>query len=481
VTTLAEQVAAGMRARHVRVRNCDPYRLNGRVSELIGLVVEGRGPSAHVGERCEILVQGHRTGTPPLDAEVVGFRSGRTLLMPLGDAAGIGPGQTIVATGGSLQVQVGDGLLGRVLDGLGRPMDGGPPVSGGRRRPVDAAPPPPLARPPIDAPVSLGARVIDGLIPCGRGQRLGIFAGSGVGKSTLLGMMARHTTADVNVIGLIGERGREVREFLERDLGPEGLARSVVVVATSDQPALVRIKAAFVATAIAEHFRDGGADVLLMMDSVTRLAMAQREVGLAIGEPPATRGYTPSVFALLPKLLERAGTSATGTITGIYTVLVEGDDMNEPVADAVRGILDGHIVLRRELAHRGHYPAIDVLQSVSRLTGQLLAPHERVAADRLRELLAAHARAEDLIAIGAYVVGSDPRVDEARAKMADIEAFLRQTVEEDHDRDAAIARMCALADTPGPVSSPPALAGDVVAGTVVSGAFDPLPPGATVV
>jgi flagellum-specific ATP synthase len=285
----------------------------------------------------------------------------------------------------------------------------------------------------------------------------------------------------VNVIGLIGERGREVREFLERDLGPEGLARSVVVVATSDQPALVRIKAAFVATAIAEHFRDAGADVLLMMDSVTRLAMAQREVGLAIGEPPATRGYTPSVFALLPRLLERAGTSAEGTITGIYTVLVEGDDMNEPVADAVRGILDGHIVLSRELAHRGHYPAVDVLQSVSRLTGQLLAPHERAAADRIRELLAAHRRAEDLIAIGAYVAGSDRRIDEARAKLADIEAFLRQSVDEDHDRDAALRRMCALADTPMPSASVPALAGDVVSGTVVSGAFDPLPPGATVV
>jgi len=481
MAALSEHVSAGLDAGRRRVRACDPYRLNGRVSELIGLVVEGRGPAARVGERCEILVQGHRTGTPPLDAEVVGFRSGRTLLMPLGESAGIGPGQTIVATGGTLRVDVGAALLGRVLDGLGRPMDGGPPVTAERRRPVDAAPPPPLDRPPIDTPVSLGARVIDGLIPCGRGQRLGIFAGSGVGKSTLLGMMARRTTADVNVIGLIGERGREVREFLERDLGPEGLARSVVVVATSDQPALVRIKAAFVATAIAEHFRDGGADVLLMMDSVTRLAMAQREVGLAIGEPPATRGYTPSVFALLPRLLERAGTSARGTITGIYTVLVEGDDMNEPVADAVRGILDGHIVLNRELAHRGHYPAVDVLQSVSRLTGSLLAPHERAAGDRIRELLAAHRRAEDLIAIGAYVPGSDARIDEARAKLGDIEAFLRQSVDEDHDRDAALRRMCALADTPIPSASLPVLAGDVVSGTVVSGAFDPLPPGATVV
>ncbi|MFN8109647.1 MAG: FliI/YscN family ATPase [Thermoleophilia bacterium] len=473
-------------ARH-RVRACDPYRLNGRVSELIGLVVESRGPAASVGERCSILTPGHRTGGRALDAEVVGFRSGRTLLMPLGDPAGIGPGQTVVAAGSALQVAVGESLLGRVLDGLGRPFDDGPPIAAERRMSIEAFPPPPMSRPPIGTPVALGVRSLDGLNPCGLGQRLGIFAGSGVGKSTILGMMARHTSADVNVIALIGERGREVREFMERDLGPEGLARSVVVVATSDQPALVRIKAAFVATAIAEFFRDRGNDVLLMMDSVTRLAMAQREVGLAIGEPPATRGYTPSVFAMLPRLLERAGTSARGTITGLYTVLVEGDDMNEPVADAVRGILDGHIVLSRALAHRGHYPAVDILQSVSRLTGQLLTPDERAAAGRLRELMAAHHRAEDLIAIGAYVPGSDPRVDEARAKHHRIEAFLRQTVDEPYDRAQTMAAMIDIAGAgPAPVAvdepALPAVTGELVAdGQGFTGVFDPLPPGAEVV
>jgi FliI/YscN family ATPase len=328
-------------------------------------------------------------------------------------------------------------------------------------------------------------RAIDALMPCGRGQRLGIFAGSGVGKSTTLGMMARGTAADVNVIALVGERGREVREFIEGDLGPEGLARSVVVVATSDQPALVRIKAAFVATTIAEFFRDRGADVLLMMDSVTRLATAQREVGLAIGEPPATRGYTPSVFALLPRLLERAGTSAAGTITGLYTVLVEGDDMNEPVADAVRSILDGHIVLSRELAHRHHYPAVDVLHSVSRLAPQLLPEEHLDAGGRLRELLAAHRRAEDLIAIGAYVPGSDPRVDEAREKHDAITAFLRQGVRDPYSREEALDRLLALAAPAGAANPPPAGEHGAPAASPseggLTGAFNPLPPGATVV
>jgi flagellum-specific ATP synthase len=468
-------------AHRERIRTADPYRLNGRVSELIGLVVESRGPSARVGERCEVQVAG-RAGGAPLDAEVVGFREGKTLLMPLGEAAGIGPGQTVIASGAPLKVGLGSSLLGRVLDGLGRPIDDGPPLVVEHRRSVHASPPSPMTRPTIDAPIALGVRSIDTLIPCGRGQRLGIFAGSGVGKSTLLGMMARRTSADVNVIGLIGERGREVRDFIENDLGPEGLARSVVVVATSDQPALVRIKAAFVATTIAEYFRDQGADVLLMMDSVTRLATAQREVGLAIGEPPATRGYTPSSFAILPRLLERAGTSPRGTITGLYTVLVEGDDMNEPIADTVRSILDGHIVLSRTLAHRGHYPAVDVLSSVSRLTTQLLDAGQQATGSRLREMLAAYARAEDLIAIGAYVHGSDPRVDEARAKLDDIDAFLRQTVDEPYDRDDAFARLSALALDPwasgGPVPAQlPAVSGEIV----MSGAFNPLPPGAQVV
>jgi len=484
VTVLADATGDAFADVRARMRALDPYRMNGRVAELIGLVVESRGPSARVGERCEIQLQGHRVGTPPLDAEVVGFRHGRTLLMPLGEASGIGPGQTVVASGSTLRVGVGPDLLGRVLDGLGRPLDDGPPISAVKRMSVDARPPSPLGRPPIDTPIALGVRSLDGLNPCGLGQRLGIFAGSGVGKSTILGMMARSTSADVNVIGLIGERGREVREFLEKDLGPEGLARSVVVVATSDQPALVRIKAAFVATTIAEYFRDQGNDVLLMMDSVTRLAMAQREVGLAIGEPPATRGYTPSVFAMLPRLLERAGTSPRGTITGLYTVLVEGDDMNEPVADAVRGILDGHIVLSRDLAHRGHYPAVDILQSVSRLTGQLLTGAEKAAAYRMRELLAAYHRAEDLIAIGAYVPGSDARVDEARAKMDRIEAFLRQTVDEPYDRAHTMASMIDIAEAGGDggAIALPAVTGEVVdAPGSLTGTFDPLPPGAEVV
>ena len=461
-----------------RLRHLDPYRLNGRVSELIGLVVESRGPEASVGERCEILVPGVRGGRPPLQAEVVGFREGRTLLMPLGDAAGVGPGQTVIATGHAVRVDVGHGLLGRVLDGLGRPIDGlGPPAIEARRA-IDAPPPDVLARPTIRTPLPLGVRAIDAMMPCGRGQRMGIFAGSGVGKSTTMGMMARGTSADINVIALVGERGREVREFIEHDLGPEGLARSVVVVATSDQPALVRIKAAFVATTIAEFFRDQGADVLLMMDSVTRLATAQREVGLAIGEPPATRGYTPSVFQLLPRLLERAGTAPVGSITGLYTVLVEGDDMNEPVADAVRSILDGHIVLSRELAHRHHYPAIDVLSSVSRLAPQLLSPEHLEAGGRLRGLLAAHKRAEDLIAIGAYIPGSDPRVDEARVKLDDIEAFLRQGTADPYSRDEALGRLLALAGSSGPVVNDSVVAG---APGAMTGAFDPLPPGVEVV
>ena len=329
--------------------------------------------------------------------------------MPLGEMAGIGPGNPVTAMGRHLDVPVGIDLLGRVLDGLGRPIDGrGDIAETTPRRAANASPPDPLTRPRIHDRISLGVRALDSLVPCGQGQRLGIFAGSGVGKSSLMGMIARSTSADVNVICLVGERGREVREFIERDLG-DAIERSVVIVATSDQPALVRIKAALTATTIAESFRDAGADVMLMMDSVTRFAMAQREVGLAIGEPPATRGYTPSVFALLPKLLERSGTSATGSITGLYTVLVDGDDMNEPIADAVRSILDGHIVLTRELAHAGHYPAIDVLQSVSRLTSEVLTPEVQTAGQRVRSLMAAYKDKKDLIAIGAY----EPRLGPA--------------------------------------------------------------------
>jgi len=445
VTEAAAQRRARLRAAASAVGRSDLHRRHGRVSDLIGLIVEASGLEVEVGELCEI---GTGRGRPPVPAEVVGFRSRRTLLMPLGEMHGIGPGKPVTATGSHLRVPVGPELLGRVLDGLGRPIDGRGELGATiPRRAAEAPPPDPLTRPRIHERMSLGVRALDALVPCGRGQRLGIFAGSGVGKSSLLGMIARSTSADVSVICLVGERGREVREFVERDLG-DALERSVVVVATSDQPALVRIKAAMTATTIAEAYRDAGADVVLMMDSVTRFAMAQREVGLAVGEPPATRGYTPSVFALLPKLLERSGTAAGGSITGLYTVLVDGDDMNEPVADAVRSILDGHVVLTRELAHAGHYPAIDVLQSVSRLTGEVLTPELREAGTRVRSHLATYHDKRDLIAIGAYQPGSDPRTDAAIAMHDPIEAFLRQGVDEPSDAGSADAGLNALAGAP---------------------------------
>ena len=431
----------------------------GRVRDVIGLIIEASGLEAEVGEVCLIETGRDR---PPVPAEVVGFRDSRTLLMPLGEMSGIGPGKSVTAEGEAFRVPVGEALLGQVVDAFGRPLDGGVlPPTGSRSAAAD--PPEPLGRPRIEERLALGVRALDGFIPCGQGQRLGIFAGSGVGKSSLLGMIARSTSADVNVIALVGERGREVREFVERDLGA-ALERSVVVVATSDQPALVRIKAAFAATAIAEHFRDRGADVLLMMDSVTRFAMAQREVGLAIGEPPATRGYTPSVFALLPRLLERAGTSPEGSITGLYTVLVDGDDMNEPIADAVRSILDGHVVLSRDLAHANHYPAIDVLQSVSRLTTEIQPPDSIAAAADLRRLMAAYRDKEDLIAIGAYQPGNDPTVDTAIAIRQDLDAYLCQRVDERSDLAEADARLSQLsastseapADLPPDPGPPPA-------------------------
>ncbi|HEX5621118.1 MAG TPA: FliI/YscN family ATPase [Solirubrobacteraceae bacterium] len=436
------------------LRDADLHRRHGRVIDLIGLIVEATGLEAEVGEVCTIDTGRGRSAVP---AEVVGFRAGRTLLMALGEATGIGPGARVSASGRPLRVDVSDDLLGRTLDGLGRPLDGLGPAGGlaAHSRPVEQSPPDPLTRPRIEERVSLGVRALDALVPCGRGQRLGIFAGSGVGKSSLLGMIARSTSADVNVICLVGERGREVREFIERDLGPEGMARSVVVVATSDQPALVRIKAAFTATTIAEHFRDQGRDVMLMMDSVTRFAMAQREVGLAIGEPPATRGYTPSVFALLPKLLERSGTSPRGTITGLYTVLVDGDDMNEPIADAVRSILDGHVVLSRDLAHAGHYPAVDVLASVSRLVGEVVTSDVRSAGDDVRRLMAAYRDNSDLISIGAYARGSDPLIDAAIDARGPIDAFLRQGVTElstADEADSALTNLALLAGVPDPVS-----------------------------
>jgi len=441
LTNLPPLPVPDLSAARERLRLLDPIKVHGRVQQVIGLVIESVGPAARVGEVCEIHFQRTR---PPILAEVVGFRQNRVLLMPLGEMEGITPGSLVVATGTVHKVPVGECLLGRVLDGLGRPMDGGPPVWSEVLYPVHRQPPNALVRKRITEPISLGVRAIDGMLTVGKGQRIGIFAGSGVGKSTLLGMIARYTSADVNVIALTGERGREVREFMEEDLSEEGLKRSVVVVATSDQPALLRIKAAMVATTIAEYFRDQGLDVLLMMDSVTRLALAQREVGLAIGEPPATRGYTPSVFALLPRLLERAGTSDRGTITGLYTVLVEADDMNEPVADTVRGILDGHIVLSRALAHRNHYPAIDVLASVSRVMPQITdAEHQRAAA-QVRKVLADYAEAEDLINIGAYQQGSNPDIDHALRYIGKVRAFLQQGKQEGCPLDETIQQLKTL-------------------------------------
>jgi flagellum-specific ATP synthase len=380
-----------------------------------------------IGETARISYK--RTLAPVL-AEAVGFRDAKVLLMPLGELGGIAAGSEVVALGKPLQIAVSDAVLGRVLDGLGRPIDGVGPIAEARRTDINAAPPDALGRKRVTEPLGVGVRAIDGLLTVGKGQRVGIFAGSGVGKSTILGMIARNTAADVNVIALVGERGKEVRDFLERDLGEAGLKRSVVVVATSDQPALVRIKAAFVATRIAEYFRDQGLDVMLMMDSVTRFAMAQREVGLAIGEPTTTRGYTPSVFALLPKLLERTGTSEHGTITALYTVLVDGDDMNEPIADAVRSILDGHVVLSRKLAAGNHYPAIDVLASVSRVMPDVVPPAHAAAASAIRDVLATYRDAEDLVNIGAYVAGSNPRVDRALSRIDHVRAFLRQGIDE---------------------------------------------------
>lgn len=409
-----------------RLENINSIRVSGKVLEVIGLIVEVSGLSASIGEICQIVVSQDKV-TP---AEVVGFRQNRTLLMPLGTLDGVAPGCEVRATGRTHQVKVGSGILGRVLDGLGYPLGEQKLDYPGRWMPVTNSPPNPMKRKRISEVLVTGVKAIDALLTCGQGQRLGIFAGSGVGKSTLLGMIARRSNADVNVIALIGERGREVLDFLEKDLGNEGLARSVVVAATSDQPALVRIKGAFVATAIAEYFRDQGKKVMLMMDSVTRFAMAQREVGLAIGEPPATKGYTPSVFALLPKLLERSGNSEKGSITALYTVLVDADDMNEPIADAVRGILDGHIVLSRDLAARNHYPAIDIGHSVSRLMTEITDSEHQSLAQRLREVMATYQKMEDIINIGAYQKGSNPEVDEAIKLYPKIVSFLRQDVDE---------------------------------------------------
>ncbi len=412
-----------------RVERASSVQVRGKVKEVVGLVVKAVLPEAWIGEMC--LIKSPRSAQP-VKAEVVGFRDGDVLLMPLGELVNIGPHSEVIPTGNCLTVKVGDGLLGRVLTGLGEPMDfeSKGPLNCTEEFPVLGYPPDPLKRQRVSKPISLGVRAIDAVLTAGEGQRIGLFAAAGGGKSTLLGMIARNTEADVNVITLVGERGREVRDFIENDLGPEGVKRSVIVCATSNESSMVRLKAAYVGTAIAEYFRNKGLKVILMMDSVTRFARAQREIGLACGEPPARAGYTPSVFAELPKLLERSGNSDKGSITAIYTVLVAGDDMNEPVADEVRSILDGHIILSRELAARNHYPAINVLESASRVMGAVTSKDHRKSAGALRDALATYKKNEDLILLGAYKSGADKRVDGAIAKMPAINSFLKQATDD---------------------------------------------------
>lgn len=402
------------------------FQVRGKVVNVVGLTIESAGPFAKLGDICMIYPNTANREMKPALAEVVGFREGRNLLMPYENVEGIGPGSSVENTGAPLMVRVDERLLSHTLDGLGRPNE--EMILTGKEYSVEAKPPDPMTRKIISEVLPLGVKAVDGLITVGKGQRIGIFAGSGVGKSTLMGMFARNTMADINVIALIGERGREVREFIERDLGPEGMKRSVVVIATSDKPALERKKAAQTATAIAEYFRDQGKDVLLMMDSLTRFSMAQREIGLASGEPPVSRGYPPSVYSEMPKILERAGCSDKGSITGLYTVLVDGDDFNEPITDTARSILDGHIMLNRKLAHKNHYPAIDVLQSISRCMSQIATREHKSYAGKLKNILATYNEAEDLINIGAYKAGSNPAIDEAIAKIGAVNEFLLQDV-----------------------------------------------------
>ena len=406
------------------------YRKLGKVSKIVGLTIESIGPDARLNDLCRITSD--KSGGQEVMAEVVGFKDNRVLLMPFESVDGIGPGSLVENTGDVLRVKVGLEILGKVVDGLGRPIDGSE-IEHGEAYSVEAPAPDPMTREIIHEVLPLGVKAVDGLITVGKGQRIGIFAGSGVGKSTLLGMFARNTKADINVIALIGERGREVREFIERDMGEEGMKRSVVVVATSDKPALIRNKAAKTATAIAEYFRDQGKDVLLMMDSLTRFSMAQREIGLASGEPPVTRGYSPSVYSEMPKLLERAGTAGQGSITGLYTVLVDGDDFNEPITDTARSILDGHIMLSRKLGHKNHYPAIDILQSISRVMSQIATKEHKQLAGKLKTVMATYNEAEDLINIGAYKSGSNKNIDFAISKIDKVNDFLTQGVDEKYD------------------------------------------------
>jgi flagellum-specific ATP synthase len=409
------------------IQNADTIKVNGKVTDVTGLIIVSNGPNVALDEVCRVV---DNAGNEVCRSEVVGFKDGKVLSIALGEVHKISPACEIIASGESFSIPVGNGLLGRVIDGLGNPIDGKGEIQYSSIRSIYREPPNPLTRQRIQSPLQTGVRCIDGLLTVGKGQRVGIFAGSGVGKSVTLGMIARNTNADVNVITLIGERGREVREFIEKDLGEEGLKKSVVVVATSDKSALIRMKGAYIGTTIAEYFRDLGLDVVLMMDSVTRFAMAQREIGLTVGEPPTTKGYTPSVFAMLPKLLERAGTTDKGSITGFYTVLVDGDDMTEPIADAVRSILDGHIVLSRKLANRGQYPAVDILQSVSRVMPDVVTNEHRKRAVAFGEVLSTYNEAEDLINIGAYVKGSNPQIDHALSKIGALRSFIKQDMKE---------------------------------------------------
>lgn len=427
------------------VEKTDTFKETGQVTHIIGLVIEADGPPSSIGDLCRIY---SNMNEQPVLAEVVGFKEDKILLMPLGDMEGLKPGSTVINSGGVIKVKVGPELLGRVLDGLGNPIDGYGAIKTNKFHSTKVKQINPLTRIKVREPLSMGVRAVDSFMTIGKGQRIGIMSGSGVGKSTILGMFAENSTADMNVIALIGERGREVREFIENSLGTEGLSKSVVIVATSDQPSLVKIKAAHVAISIAEYFRDSGRNVLFMLDSITRIAAAQREVGLATGEPPATRGYTPSVFALMPKLLERSGNSDKGTMTGLYTVLVEGDDFNEPVSDMVRGILDGHILLSRSLAQKNHFPAIDVLGSISRVMSDIASPEHLQAAGQIRDLLATYEKNADLINIGAYLKGTDPKIDRAISLNDEINDFLKQSVKEKTNYEETIKRLIEIVSKP---------------------------------
>ncbi len=431
-----------------RIDEISTIKHSGRVVKIVGLIVESEGPAVSINDLCQI--ENSETGKK-IKAEVIGFRDNRILLMPLGSVNGITPGAVVISTGEQLRVGVGEELIGRVIDGLGRPIDGKGPINCSTTRTIDSEPIPAMTRKRITEPLRTGISVVDIMASIGQGQRLGIFSGSGVGKSVMIGMMARGSSADINIIALVGERGREIREFIEKDLGPEGLKRSIVVAVTSDQPGLIRVKGAMTATAIAEYFRDQGKNVMLLMDSITRIAIAQREIGLAAGEPPATKGFTPSAFAMLPKILERAGTNDKGSITGLYSVLVEGDDFNEPISDAVRSILDGHVTLSRKLASHNQYPAVDVLDSISRLMLDISTPEHIEVAGRVREIIATYRESEDLINIGAYVKGSSQKIDYAISKIDQINQFFRQGIREERDFDESLSALAEIISDSAPV------------------------------